>query len=482
MNETGLRRIARTIFERTLTDCSIDRGFAEKIKPANRSHPADSLWFGDHLVDFLPIKHIRIVAAGKAAEPMLNALLDLIPKVRDCDLKGVIIGPHAARRAGFAFFHGGHPFPNEASFSGARAVLKMLSELPPDATAENTLCIFLISGGSSAMLDLPLDGSISLADTVAFHRTLVHSGASIMEINCVRKHFSAVKGGRLALAAHPSSCLTILLSDVPPGKIDTIGSGPTVPDTTTIEECHEILERYHLLKQFPLAIRRFFASPDMPETVKWLNSTSFSWTVLSADDLAESARRTAADLGFFPVIDNSCDDWDYRDAAIYLLERVRKLRQDHERVCLISAGEITVRSGGLQNQGGGAIGNGGRNQHFALYAATSLQDQDAPIAILSAGSDGIDGHSDAAGAVVDTSTLRPNHQSRSDEQGLLRTAAEEALRHFDSSTFLSARNATIVTGPTGNNLRDLRILLADSSSLSMKERTTNSSAPGGRFI
>jgi hydroxypyruvate reductase len=475
LNETDLGRIARSIFAQTLTDCSIDKGFAQKIKTANNGRGRGSLGFGDHLIDFGRIRHIRIVAVGKASGPMLNAFLGLISSMSNFDMKGVVVGAQElALPHDFSFFRGGHPFPNEASFAGAAAVLNMLDELPSDASAENTLCVFLVSGGASAMLDLPLDSAISLEDTVAFHRALVHSGASIMEINCVRKHFSAVKGGRLAQAARPATCLTILLSDVPPGRTDTIGSGPTVPDSTTIKECREILERHRLLQQFPDPVRSFFASEAMPETVKSLDSNSFTWTVLSADDLADSAKRAALALGFHAVIDNTCDDWDYRDAAAYLLERLRALRQEHRRVCLISAGEITVRLTEQQNEDAFSMnGKGGRNQHFALYAATNLQDQDAPLAILSAGSDGIDGHSDAAGAVVDALTLRPNRMGI-DTQNHLRAAAEQALQQFDSSTFLETLNATIFTGPTGNNLRDLRILLAEAQTETRTDPAKNS--------
>jgi hydroxypyruvate reductase len=463
VREVGLRAVARSIFDQTLADCSIERAFMRKVKAASEVNTSARLLFGDHLIDFSPIRHIRVIAAGKAARSMLDALLTRLPKNPQCDLAGVLIAPDTSQLPpDFEFFPGGHPFPNEASFAGARAALAMLNNLPPDASAANTLCLFLISGGASAMMELPLDPSITLDETIAFHRALVHSGASIMEINCVRKHFSAVKGGRFALAARPAACLTILLSDVPPGNPDTIASGPTLPDTSTVAECHRILERYRLLEQFPASICRFFTSDEMTETAKPGELTALTWTMLSADDLAESARVKAESLGFFTVVDNSCDDWNYREAAEYLLGRLRDLRRSQKRVCLISAGEIIVRPKASQSHGIAIVtGNGGRNQHFALFAATLLEEADAPISILSAGSDGIDGHSDAAGAVVDSQTLRDGVGDIAHATDL-RASAEKALREFNSSTFLEAVGATIVTGPTGNNLRDLRILLADS--------------------
>jgi hydroxypyruvate reductase len=321
--------------------------------------------------------------------------------------------------------------------------------------------VFLVSGGASAMMELPLDPEITLADTIAFHRALVHSGASIIEINCVRKHFSAVKGGRLALTTRDIPWLTIALSDVPPGKLDTIASGPTLPDVSTVADCMEILDRYNLLPKFPQSIREFFASRAIPETVKADEISPQVWTLLSADDLAQAAARQAECLGFPTVIDNTCDDWEYGPAAEYLLQRIRELRRTSRRVCLLSVGEITVPAlRGLDSPDWRAIGNGGRNQHFALQAATLLNTSDASLAILSAGSDGIDGHSDAAGAVVSLETLNARDQPP-ECLGHLRTAALAALDQFQSSSFLEPLGARIVTGPTGNNLRDLRILIAE---------------------
>ena len=164
-------------------------------------------------------------------------------------------------------------------------------------------------------------------------------------------------------------------------------------------------------------------------------------------------RSHATGLDFHTVIDNTCDDWAYDAAAGYLLDRLRQLRREHRRVCLISTGEVTVQIGVTDAAGSTAQTHvGGRNQHLALYLATQLQPTDAPIAVLSAGSDGIDGNSPAAGAILDQHTLDGSNR---------RDTAQQALEAFDSSTWLNAIGATIVTGPTGHNLRDLRILLAD---------------------
>lgn len=457
-----LHPLARAIFAQALADCSIDRAFAQRMSVETVADGTTRLLLGDSIVDLAHVAQVRIIAIGKAARTMLDALLPRLPLSGSCDVQGVLIAPAppAQLPRGFQFFAGGHPLPNQASFAGAQAVLSMLNALPQvRSRVSDTLCLFLVSGGASAMMELPLDPAITLDDTVAFHRTLVHSGASIAEMNCVRKHFSAVKGGRLAAAAQGAECFSIFVSDVPSGHLDTIASGPTVPDTSTLAECREILNRYNLLDRFPASVRQFFTSANIAETPKPQDLTAHTLTLLDADDLAQAARQHAEQLGFHAVIDNTCDDWDYRAASEYLLTRLRALRLEHPRVCLISVGEVSVSPA---NDGLIGSGTGGRNQHFALYTATQLEPTDAPIAVLSAGSDGIDGNSTAAGAVIDEHTLHSTSvgaERTRDEQ--LRAEAQMALQQFCSFPFLHSRGAIITTGPTGNNLRDLRVLLAE---------------------
>ncbi|HZY74430.1 MAG TPA: DUF4147 domain-containing protein [Edaphobacter sp.] len=476
----GNREAAEAIFRQALADCSIEQALDRRFEEIAGG------------LDLHSIRQVRIVAAGKAAAPMLAATLAALRRrlsaaatreiAEDPEIRGVLIAPAppASLPPGFRFFAGGHPWPNDASFAGARAALDLLSNLE---ASPRSLCLFLISGGASAMMELPLDAAIPLADTVGLYRELVHSGASITEINCVRKHFSAVKGGRLALAARGVAAVTVLVSDVPPGRLDALASGPTLPDTSTVAQCREILARYRMLPRFPASVRRFFERDPLPETPKPDSFPARSITLLTSDDLARAARLRAEALGFHAVIDNACDDWEYRDAARYLVGRLRDLRRAHPRLCLISAGEVTVAlpggaaedgessvDGGTDNGGSVApparqrppIGVGGRNQQFALYAASLLEPEDRSTAVLSAGSDGIDGNSAAAGAVVDDRTLLDSAERPGASEAELRAEAEQALEHFDASPLLERLGSTLVTGPTGNNLRDLRILLADS--------------------
>lgn len=443
---SDLKQLARSIFGQALADCSIERSFDRLLRSDGHRLMLD----GQEAVDLACRKRVRILSIGKAAAPMLQALLSRLPLPPSCDLEGILIAP-GDRPQNLAptiqFFPGGHPYPNQASLTGASTALSMLQAVA-DAPTDETLCLFLISGGASAMMELPLDPAISLEDTVAFHRALVASGATIVEMNCVRKHFSTVKGGRLAVAAGRAQKISLLVSDVPPAHLNALASGPTIPDPTTIAQCREILARYNLLERFPPSVRNFFASPDLPETPKPGEIDSPVWKLVDSEELGFAAMDHAVGLGYRAIFDNTCDDWTYDAAADYLLNRLRELRHDHPRVCLISCGEVAVRLPA-------SAGAGGRNQHLALYLAAKLRADDAPIAILSAGSDGIDGNSPAAGAVLDALTLAsPAH----------RTDAQHALDTFDSYSWLNAVGATIVTGPTGHNLRDLRILLADSTS------------------
>jgi glycerate 2-kinase len=443
-----LSEAARSIFDEAMSACSVKAAMCAKVQAhaggytlrgAAEEEPVE--------IDLGGVRRVVVIAAGKAAAVMLESLLEIVQLPEGCELRGVLIASVCPENlhAGVEYFAGGHPLPSPASFEGARVALAMVRDAAAGAAAKPAMCFFLISGGASAMMELPLDPAITLEDAIAFHRALVLSGATIEETNCVRKHFSAVKGGRLGEAAAAMPCVTLGVSDVPAGRLDVLASGPTLPDPSTVAECREILERYGLMEQFPARVREFF-SGEIAETPKPGDFVARAVTLLSDSDLAEAARQAAVRLGFFAVVEDGCDNWEYQRTAKYLLEKLDRLRAHHGRVCLIAAGEITVQVPA------DAEGVGGRNQHFALHAATLLKNERRATAVLSAGSDGIDGNSENAGAVVDENTLR---------EAALFEAAQDALEKFDSATFLSAQGAAIVTGPTGNNLRDLRLLLAE---------------------
>ncbi len=428
-----MRVTARHLFEHALTYASIDRAFARDVVCER-----GVLRVCEDLYDLHSYHRVFVVSLGKAAHTMVNAL-EMQAGERFEGIVASSVAP-ASQIRGFRYFLGGHPTPNQESIRAAESMVKSL-----DVQDASSLVIFLLSGGGSSIAEKPIHDEISLEDLIATYRVLVHSGASIAEINAIRKHLSAIKGGRLALAAHPAQQVSILVSDVPDNEPDALASGPTMPDSTSIVDCDRIAPKHGLLTQFPASVRELFQRHALEETPKSDDPVfhrSRWWTVLSNTTLIGAAKAEAERQGFKVEVDNSCDDWDYARAAHYLLTRVRELRKHSERVCLISGGEVTVRvsNGGI----------GGRNQQFALACAQKIAGEN--ITVLSGGTDGIDGNSSAAGAIVDGTTL-DRARSRS-------LNAETYLSNFDANPFFNALGDAIVTGPTGNNLRDLRILLA----------------------
>jgi glycerate 2-kinase len=428
-----MKEIARHIFDHALRESSISRAFSRHLHCKR-----GVLRICEDLYDLNSYNRVLVISLGKAAHSMLTALHEQTGE----RFEGIVassVAPEFHIR-GFRYFQGGHPLPNEESIRAADAMLKSLS-----AQNEASLVIYLISGGGSATVEKPIDEEISLQDLIETYRVLVHSGASISEINTIRKHLSAVKGGRLAQTAYPARQVSILISDVPDNMPDALASGPTMPDSTTVQDCHTIVAKHKMLNSLPASVRGLFEHHALEETPKsddpgFVNARW--WTILSNAALLEAAAREAMQQGFLVEIDNSCDDWDYAKAADHLIERLRLLRSKHERVCLLSGGEVTVH---VENGG-----VGGRNQQFALYCAGKISREN--ICVLSAGSDGIDGNSTAAGVIADGTTLE-----RAKARGL---DAAAHLSSFNAYPLFEALGDAIVTGPTGNNLRDLRILLA----------------------
>ncbi len=472
----ALHATATEIFTGALAACNIASAFDRRIRiegnTLRRLVPDGS---GPTVIDLAAYKRIFVIALGKAAVPMLETLLTRMKRRKG--LRGICCAPHAPEKKNwrFRYFEGGHPLPNEDSFAAARAALALLKKAKKD-----TLIFFLISGGGSAMFDLPLDPQITLEETREFHQQLLASGAPINETNTLRKHFSAVKGGRLAMAAPDAMKVSLLLPDVPLRSLDALSSGPTSPDHSTVSDVRELLAKYQLMPKLPASVRAFFERDDLPESpgnkawrppflakltrnepqAQRRMTTATSLTdedpafrdsvfeiLLSSHDLVENARTLAQKAGYFTVVDNSCDDWDYAAAASYLLERFHEIRARHARVCLISVGEVTV----TLNRTPGA---GGRNQQFALACALELQKYPHEhITILSAGSDGIDGNTQVAGAIVDPTTVARARTFGYDP--------ENSLANFNACPLFTAIGDSVVTGPTGQNLRDLRLLIAE---------------------
>ncbi len=429
-----MRDRAREIFRDALAEASIAAAFARQVDCER-----GVLRVCEDLYDLNAFSRVLVISLGKAGHTMVEALSRLAV---GSALEGIVASSvqPASQVRGFRYFYGGHPMPNAESIQAASAIRKALA-----AQTAASLVIFMLSGGGSSIVEKPIDDEISLDDLVATYRALVHSGAPIAEINTIRKHLSAVKGGRLAQAAFPAQQVSLLVSDVPDNTPDALASGPTMPDSTSVEDCYRIAGKHGLPAQLPHSVRELFERRALEETPKSDDQAFYRsrwWTIASNQTALDEASKAAQRAGFTVEIDNSCDDWDYARASEYLLQRLRELRKKSGRICLLSGGEVTVK---VTN--GGA---GGRNQQFALACAPKIAGEN--IVVLSAGTDGIDGNSPAAGAVADGTTIE-----RALRHGLNAAAAQEK---FDAYPFFSALGDTIETGPTGNNLRDLRVLLA----------------------
>lgn len=428
-----MREAPRAIFAEALKEASIANGFERHVQ-----YERGILRVCEDLYDLNAYSRVLVVSLGKAGHTMVEALASRTGSIAEGIVASSVVPESQVR--GYRYFRGGHPTPNADSIQAASAMLRALEAQPASA-----LVIFMLSGGGSSIVEKPIDDEISLDDLIATYRALVHSGSPIGEINTVRKHVSAVKGGRLAQAAFPAQQVSLLVSDVPDSTPDALASGPTMADSTSVEDCYRIVEKYELLKQFPASMRELFERHALEETPKSDDPVfhkSRRWTILSNQSAIEAASAAAERAGFIVKVNNSCDDWDYAKAAEYLVNKVRELRKQFSPVCLLSGGEVTVRvtNGGV----------GGRNQQFALGCAEKIAGEN--ITVLSAGTDGVDGNSPAAGAVVDGTTVERAQKQALDLRG--------ALERFDAYPLFRALGDAIETGPTGNNLRDLRILLA----------------------
>jgi glycerate 2-kinase len=433
-----LKKLARRIFQETLGAIDIPAVMQRKLHRKGAVLDFDGKSF-----DLRDYEKLRVVAMGKAAHAMVDGLaLVLTPFVK---FKGVVSAPTPPKKAvtGLKYFVAGHPVPNHESWRAAEAILELLTECD-----ERTLVFFLLSGGGSSLVELPIDPAQTLEDVQQVNQALVTSAAGIDEINTIRKHLSAVKGGRLAVAAGQATKITLAASDVPAGKESALASGPSLPDPTTIADFESISKKYTLQEKLPSSLRRWLEERKMLETPKARDAAfanAHFFLLLGTDDLFHPAHHAAESLGCVSCCDNSTDDWPVEKAAAFLLdqlEAVHKANPGH-RVALIADGEVSSPVTGN--------GIGGRNSAFVLATVERIAGR--KMAVLSAGTDGIDGNSPAAGAAADGETL-----NRARAVGM---DPADAFRRSDAHTFFAKLDDLIVTGPTGNNLRDLRVLIAE---------------------
>lgn len=435
------REAALNIFHQTLAAIDV-----EAVVSANLRLEASRLSVGDEVCDLSKVSRLLVIAIGKASVPMARAVEKLLgDHITDgLVVTGAVIGSLPQQ---LPVLIGGHPLPNAASLEAAARALSLLRQ----HDAEETLVLFLISGGGSAMFERPIDPNLTLDDLQAVNRALVNCGAVINEMNIVRRHLSAVKGGKLAAAAPRSRQISLYISDVNSDDLTTVASGPTLPDGSTVEDFQRIIERYDLLSQFPPNVRSSGFSRNLSQkALPPEGGTTNSHHLLLDNRRAMLEAKQIAERDFGCVVEIAEDlvEGDIETMMQIHLERITILQHKHpgQPVCLISGGEVICPVRG--------DGQGGRNQEFVLRSAIHLHQRGVEnIVVLSAGTDGIDGHSPAAGAIADGQTIQ-----RAEEKGV---SAEAHLINSDSFNFFNAIGDAILTGPTGNNVRDLRILLAN---------------------
>ncbi|MGH9728302.1 MAG: glycerate kinase type-2 family protein [Candidatus Acidiferrales bacterium] len=430
------KALARQIFLNTLAGIDIPATLAQKL-----CRVGGLIQAGDSKVDLREYREIIAISMGKAAVALAEGITAVLAP--EFSVRGILAGPAKPPRAlrGWKSFVAGHPVPNEESFRAGRAILDLLR-----GCDSKTLVFFLLSGGGSSLVELPLDENISLDDFVKLHHALVTCGAPIGEINAIRKHLSAVKGGRLAAAAPGAMKLTFGVTDVPEGQESALASGPTLPDPTTIADAERVAHEYHLLDKLPASLRAKFEKRTLVETPK-PGDAAFARAkfelLLGRRDLFHHAHVAAEAAGFFTLCDNATDGWPVGKAAQHLLAQLDAISRscDGKPVALVADGEVSSPVTGK--------GIGGRNSAFALACVEKIAGRE--ITVLSAGTDGIDGNSPAAGAVADGTTFDRARKIGADPR--------DFYRRSDAFTFFDRLGDAIVTGPTGNNLRDLRILL-----------------------
>ena len=430
--------------------------YSAAVRAVQASTLLQKMDLGEHLRRPLSAyRRVVVVGAGKASVAMAGALEE---KLGEALSEGLVVVPHGYRQTlpgtermphRIEVVEAGHPVPDEAGLQAAARVLEKAK-----ACGEGDLVLVLISGGGSALWPAVASG-LTLADAQAVSKGLLESGATIQEINAVRKHLSRIKGGRLAAAAHPADVLALVLSDVVGDDLSTIASGPTVPDGSTFEQAIDVLKKHALWDQVPEAVRTHLAGgaadPAMETPKPGSNIFERTRTVLIGSNRTalEAARREADVRGYAAQIVAGGVTGEARDVGRELARVALnppdsdRLASDVRPACLIWGGETTVTVRG--------DGRGGRNQEMVLAAALALEEADQPVVFLSGGTDGIDGPTDAAGAWATPQTVMEARQRGLDPEAF--------LQHNDAYAFFEAMDALLQPGPTHTNVMDVQVAL-----------------------
>ncbi len=427
--ESALRRHALAIFRASLK--AADPRLA--VAAALRSIQPDAY------------RRIFVIGAGKASATMALAAEKALGRRIHSGLINTKDG-HLAPLKRIQLNECSHPVPDQRGVDGARRIAALAAQ-----AEAGDLVLCLISGGGSALLPLPAE-PVTLAEKQAATKLLLACGANIHELNCIRKHLSAIKGGQLARLAQPATVLALLLSDVIGDPLDVIGSGPAAPDASTFQAALQVLVKYDLLAKVPAAVKTRIEQgaagliPDTPNSSDPCFRRTRNVIIGSNRIAVDAAAAKARELGYKPLILSTTIEGETRDVAMMHAAIAREVRATGRPakppLCIISGGETTVTIRGT--------GLGGRNQEFALAAALALEGQPGILA-FSAGTDGTDGPTDAAGAQADGATI--------ERAAVLGLNAQASLANNDSYHFFQPLNDLIMTGPTGTNVMDIRLLL-----------------------
>ncbi len=442
-----MKNMAKTIFSKAVSAVDPSQRLKETIRIEKDRLSVKTEGDTERVFHLATFKKIFLIGTGKASASMAQAIEKIFG---DRIAQGVIVTKygHVLPLERTEIIEAGHPIPDQKGFEGAKKIQSILKESGPE-----DLVIFLLSGGGSALSPLPAEG-VTLEEKQQVTQLLLDCGADIKEINTIRKHISQIKGGWLARWAYPSTIIGFILSDVVGDQLDVIGSGPTVPDISTFNEAWDILEKYGLIKKVARSIQKHLLSgkegkveetpkPGDPTFEKVLN------ILIGSNILAlRAAEKEASSYGLNTLILSSSIVGDTREAARFHLAIVKEVMSTGNPLprpaCLISGGEttVTVKGNGL----------GGRNQEFALAGALEINGLEK-VVLLSGGTDGTDGPTDASGALADYTTV-----SRARSMGL---DPKAYLENNDAYPFFQRLGDLLITGPTHTNVMDVRILLVD---------------------
>jgi glycerate 2-kinase len=434
-----LKEAAKRVFLGTLKAIELDSVIKQKLRV-----DGDTLTLGGEQISLDDFTEVVLIGIGKASLKMGAAVETLLG---DRVKRGILVTDRrSSTKVRCDILVAGHPLPDANSLIAGERIVELVRSCGDDA-----LIIFLISGGGSSLVELPLSGSISLEDLRVTNRVLVGCGATIREMNIVRKSLSRIKGGRLGRLAQNSKCVGLYLSDVNPGDLRSIASNPLLPEEVGDEESLDVVNRLNLMDKLPDSVVTVIQQESFYRfSGDWSTAESRSLTTLLLDNsnAIQAAAELARQLGFRVEVDSDLIEGEYRTVADQSVDHLLNLKSlfPHDRVCVISGGEVScsVRGDGI----------GGRNQEFVLYSAARLACAGIGegATVLSCGTDGIDGNSKAAGAVADAELVIKAARHGAD--------ASIFINSNDSHSFFKTAGGLVVTGPSGNNVRDLRILMA----------------------